>query len=92
MTRENAKKLLPIITAYAAGKTIEYYSQTGDTFSWIDISGEGFTADFSSEAERYRIKPTKKWVDEVGAPGCPIHGEMTVEKKDEESPEDGDGE
>jgi hypothetical protein len=35
----------------------------------------------------YTVRVTKRWVDDVGAPWCPIHGEMTVtmpeEKEDE---------
>lgn len=27
----------------------------------------------------YTVRVTRKWVDEVGAPHCPLHGEMTVE-------------
>jgi len=32
----------------------------------------------------YTVRVTKKWVDEVGAPHCPVHGEMTVEQKETE--------
>lgn len=54
MTREKAKKLLPIIEAYAGGKTIQHFI-AGD---WHDIED----CDFSYEAENYRIKPRIKKV------------------------------
>jgi hypothetical protein len=30
----------------------------------------------------YVVRVTSKWVNEVGAPHCPAHGEMTVEGSD----------
>ena len=35
MTREEAKELLPIIQAFAEGKTIQYEASDG----WIDLDG-----------------------------------------------------
>lgn len=49
MTRENIKRLLPILTAYAEGKTIQYKTLHGN---WCD-------AECPTWAERteYRVKP-----------------------------------
>ena len=52
MTREEAKKLLPIIKAYAEGKTIESRCIKGDTSLWYDDEDPSFDGDFE-----YRIKP-----------------------------------
>jgi hypothetical protein len=59
MTREHAKELLPIITAFANGEDIQSQSQGGD-WSMVDEPG------FSLEPSRYRIapKPRKVWVAE----------------------------
>ena len=53
MTRERAKELLPIITAYAEGKTIQYFDKDG---CWKDIIDPGFFAD-----GKYRIKPETEY-------------------------------
>lgn len=52
MKRQQAKELLPIIQAFAEGKTIQYYY--GD--NWVDISPDG-AVDFSDNPSNYRIKP-----------------------------------
>jgi hypothetical protein len=59
MTREHAKELLPIITAFANGEDIQSQSPDGD-WSMADEPG------FSWEPSRYRIapKPRKVWVNE----------------------------
>lgn len=62
MKRQQAKKLLPIIQAFAEGKTIQYcYIDAG----WADIDPDG-DADFSDNPSKYRIKsePDKnqRWV------------------------------
>lgn len=49
MTRERAKELLPIIQAYAEGKTIECFTIEG---RWQEI-----TNPFFDSATKYRIKP-----------------------------------
>ena len=49
MTREEAKKILPIIRAYAEGKTIQYQERG----KWYDITGSCF----SLPVNTYRIKP-----------------------------------
>ncbi len=51
MKRQQAKELLPIIKAFAEGKTIQYYY--GD--NWVDISSDG-AVDFSDNPSNYRIK------------------------------------
>ena len=48
MTREEAKQLLPIIQAYADGKTIQYLDKD---FNWQDFDDQSFSGGFS-----YRIK------------------------------------
>lgn len=53
MTREEAKELLPIITAFAEGKEIEYFSD-GDR--WEYCKTPGFYA-----YVKYRIKPEPKY-------------------------------
>lgn len=53
MTREDAKILLPIIAAYAEGKTIEYSSPISR--KW-EIVNPGTTANFSAPPEQYRIQ------------------------------------
>jgi hypothetical protein len=59
MTREYAKELLPIITAFANGDDIQSQSPGGN---WSIINEPGF----SLEPSRYRIapKPRKVWVNE----------------------------
>ena len=53
MTTERAKELLPMITAYSEGKTIQYFDKDG---CWKDIIDPGFFAD-----GKYRIKPEKEY-------------------------------
>ena len=53
MTREEAKELLPIMQAYADGKTIQFW----DEGKWIDL----FESDFYKSPDRYRIKPEPKY-------------------------------
>lgn len=53
MNREQAKELLPIIQAFAEGKTIEYYSND----NWI----EDKNFNFIDKAQNYRIKPSPKY-------------------------------
>ena len=59
MTREIAKDLLPIIQAFAEGKTIQYYS-THPTPHWEDILSNE-RVDFSKNSSKYRIKPEPKY-------------------------------
>ena len=53
MTREEAKKILPIIRAYAEGKTIQYQERG----KWYDITGPCF----SLPVNTYRIKPEQNY-------------------------------
>lgn len=52
MTREEAKKMLPILVAFAEGKAIESRCVKGDTSLWYDDEDPSFDDDFE-----YRIKP-----------------------------------
>ena len=52
MKRQQAKELLPIISAFAEGKTIQYCIDA----DWIDVSPDG-PVDFSDNPSNYRIKP-----------------------------------
>lgn len=53
MTREEAKELLPIIQAFAEGRTIQLFGRDG----WTDLYKD-FIFDISY---RYRIKPEPKY-------------------------------
>lgn len=54
MTRERAKELLPILQAYAEGKTIQH--KLGD--EWCDLSDPNFAG---FDAKLYRVKPSEKY-------------------------------
>ena len=53
MTRENAKALLPIIQAFAEGKTIQYYDSLIDIADWEDCENPNF----ENLTYKFRIKP-----------------------------------
>ena len=53
MTRKNAKELLPIIQAFAEGKTIQYYDSLIDIADWEDCENP----DFENLTYKFRIKP-----------------------------------
>ena len=53
MTREQAKELLPIIQAWAEGKTIQFL----DGGKWADV----YETDFYQSPDKYRIKPEPKY-------------------------------
>ena len=53
MTREQAKELLPIIQAYAEGKTIQFLNGG----KWYDV----YDTDFYQSPDVYRIKPEPKY-------------------------------
>ena len=55
MTREEAKELLPIIQAWAEGKTIQVQT---DSKSWSDITKDLYPCNHPS---LYRIKPEPKY-------------------------------
>ena len=71
MNRENAKKLLPIITAFAEGKVIERKDSDG---LWLVLNSPAFTND----PENYRIKPEPKeiWVNEYPDGYCIGYSEV----------------
>ena len=54
MNRQQAKELLPIIQAFAEGKTI----LVQDGIDWCYLSNE---SDFNLNPQRYRIKPEPKY-------------------------------
>ena len=56
MTREQAKQLLPIIQAYAEGKTIEFLTDG----TWVAMIYT--TPKFDCEPSKYRIKPEPKYI------------------------------
>lgn len=56
MTREEAKELLPIIQAFAEGKTIEHKGK-GSSFNWEEVIEPIFNLHMSE----YRIKPEPKY-------------------------------
>lgn len=53
MTRERVRELLPIMQAYAEGKTIQFL----DGGNWYDV----YDTDFYKSPDRYRIKPEPKY-------------------------------
>lgn len=53
MTREEAKELLPIVQAYAEGRTIQLL----DGGKWLDV----YETDFHESPVKYRIKPEPKY-------------------------------
>lgn len=56
MTREEAKEWLPIIQAWAEGKTIQYQINPGSR--WTDIINDLYT---SNPPSNYHIKPQPKY-------------------------------
>ena len=55
MLRENCKALLPIMKAYAEGKTIEVKSQL--TGKWVELP----ELKFDNTPEKYRVKAEKEY-------------------------------
>ena len=64
MTREEAKQILPIIQAFAEGKTIEI----GDNRGWRDLIID--SPKFDCEPSCYRIKSETKYRPFKGAEEC----------------------
>lgn len=58
MTREQAKELLPIIQAYAEGKTIQV--KASDNL-WYEYNSNKNKLKFDSDPKNYRIKPKQKY-------------------------------
>ena len=65
MDRNQSKKLLPIIQAYAEGKTIQSRCIKGDTSLWYDDEDPSFDNDLE-----YRIKPEPKYRSFANAEEC----------------------
>lgn len=65
MTREEAKKMLPILVAFAEGKTIQSRCIKGDKSLWYDDEDPSFDDDFE-----YRIKPEPKYRPFANAEEC----------------------
>jgi hypothetical protein len=59
MTREHAKEMLPIITAFAKGEAVETLNWKGEWILATDLTFEG-------EIDKYRIplKPRKVFINE----------------------------
>jgi len=58
MTREQTKELMPIIQAFAEGKTIQIRDAGG---TWWDVMDSG--ASFSQPVDAYRVKPEpREWI------------------------------
>lgn len=73
MTKERAKELLPIITAFAEGKEIE--GQYGDEKYWISAQQPLW-----NENVKYRIKPTptyRPWKPEEVPVGAILRSKVT---------------
>jgi len=56
MTREEVKEMLPVLQAFAEGKTIESRCIKGDKSLWYDDEDPSFDNDFE-----YRLKPEQKY-------------------------------
>lgn len=65
MNRNQAKQLLPIIQAYAEGKTIQSRCVKGDTSLWYDDEDPSFDDDFE-----YRIKPESEYRPFINTDEC----------------------
>lgn len=83
MNRKYAKAILPLIQAYAEGKTIQIHRKVGDILTnppkWDD-AGEPM---FALPASRYRIKPEARtiWLNEYIHEGVStFFGHETLEK------------
>ena len=63
MTREEVKEMLPIIQAFAEGKTIEFFNHEG---KWQEV----VDAEFAYATSRYRIKPEPKYRPFKNAEEC----------------------
>ena len=66
MTREKVKELLPILEAYANGKTIQYCNQE---YHWEDVKPDEHL-DFGGDVINYRIKSEPKYRPFKNAEEC----------------------
>lgn len=67
MNREQAKKLLPIIQAFAEGKTIQVKASDG---LWYGREGENCEFNFNADPQMYRIKSKPKYRPFANAEEC----------------------
>ena len=65
MTREDVKEMLPVLQAFADGKTIESRCIKGDKSLWYDDEDPSFDDDLE-----YRIKPEQKYLPFKDAEEC----------------------
>ena len=65
MTREEVKEMLPVLQAFADGKTIESRCIKGDKSLFYDDEDPSFDNDFE-----YRIKPEQKYRPFMDAEEC----------------------
>ena len=65
MTREEVKEMLPVLQAFAEGKTIESRCIKGDKSLWYDDEDPSFDNDFE-----YRIKPEPRYRPFMDAKEC----------------------
>ena len=65
MTRKEVKEMLPVLQAFADGKTIESRCIKGDKSLWYDDEDPSFDNDFE-----YRIKPEPKFRPFKNAEEC----------------------
>lgn len=68
MTREEAKQLLPIIQAYAEGKTIQLRERSNCPNCYVDLDNNVHFDTYP--AEYYRIKPEPKYRPFANADEC----------------------
>ena len=66
MTREKVKELLPILEAYANGKTIQYCNSE---YHWEDVKPDE-QLDFGGDVINYRIKSEPKYRPFKNAEEC----------------------
>ena len=66
MNRNQAKALMPIIQAYAEGKTIQYYDSLIDIADWEDCENPNF----ENLTYKFRIKPEPTYRPFVNAEEC----------------------
>ena len=67
MTRKEAKELLPIIQAFAEGKTIQVKASDG---LWYGREGENYELNFNADPQVYRIKSEPKYRPFANAEEC----------------------
>lgn len=68
MTKEEFKKVMPIITAFVEGRTIQYYHR--DNGEWRDICEQLYTTDLFNNPSDFRIKTTPKYRPFKNAEEC----------------------